>query len=61
MRLHDAIARIEVPPAELPNLAQKAPLIHSALRKLGFTYVTLDLGGYRSGSLLEVIGAPKSP
>ena len=61
VRLHDAIARIEVPPAELPNLAQKAPLIHSALRKFGFTYVTLDLGGYRSGSLLEVIGAPKSP
>jgi uncharacterized protein len=61
VRLHDSIARIEVPPAQLPALAQKAPLIHDALRKLGFTYVTLDLGGYRSGSLLEVIGAPTAP
>ena len=61
VRLHDSIARIEVPPTQLPALAQQAPLIHATLRRLGFTYVTLDLGGYRPGSLLEVIGAPKTP
>ncbi len=51
------LARIEVPPEELPRLA--APEIRLALvpafRDLGFKFVTLDLEGFRSGSLNTLI------
>ena len=51
------LARIEVPPEELPRLA--APEVRDALvpafRALGFKFVTLDLEGFRSGSLNAVI------
>jgi uncharacterized protein len=55
VRLHDQIARIEVPRSELERAVTEADAITSALRGFGFTYVTLDLAGLRSGSLLEVI------
>ena len=54
MRLHGAIARIEVPPKDYLTLVEQAHSIVAALKALGFVYVTLDLGGLRSGSLLEV-------
>lgn len=57
VRAHDPIARIEVPAADLSRLAQ--PDIREAvvakLRAIGFRYVTLDLQGFRSGSLNEVL------
>lgn len=57
VRAHDPIARIEVPADELSRLAQ--PEVREAivreLRALGFRYVTLDLQGFRSGSLNEVL------
>ncbi len=55
VRLHDAIARIEVPAAELARAAAQAPAIVAELKRLGFIYVTLDLAGLRSGSLLEMV------
>ncbi|HET6880722.1 MAG TPA: ATP-dependent sacrificial sulfur transferase LarE [Pirellulales bacterium] len=59
VRYHgDDLARIEVPAGELPRLA--APEFREALvgrfRELGFKYVTLDLEGFRSGSLNQIIG-----
>jgi uncharacterized protein len=51
------LARIEVPIEELPRLASpevRAELV-PAFRALGFQYVTLDLQGFRSGSLNAVI------
>jgi len=51
------LARIEVPVEELPRLASpevRAELV-PAFRALGFQYVTLDLQGFRSGSLNAVI------
>ena len=59
VRYHgDDLARIEVPLAELPRLAE--PELRDALvnqlRALGFKYVTLDLEGFRSGSLNQIIG-----
>ena len=57
VRLHDAIARVEVPRGELGRAIEHAEDIRGQLRSLGFTYVTLDLGGLRSGSLLEVLEA----
>lgn len=55
VRLHDAIARIEVPVDSMTTVVAHAPQIRQALRSMGFVYVTLDLGGLRSGSLLEVL------
>jgi pyridinium-3,5-biscarboxylic acid mononucleotide sulfurtransferase len=54
VRLHeDELARIEVPPAELARLAEPACRegLARRLKELGFQYVTLDLEGFRSGSL----------
>ncbi len=56
VRHHGAVARVEVPTAELPQLmsAPRREQVIAALRETGFTYVTVDLAGYRSGSLDEV-------
>jgi pyridinium-3,5-biscarboxylic acid mononucleotide sulfurtransferase len=48
-------ARIEVPLSELPRLvALQEPLV-AYFKQIGFQYVTLDLEGFRSGSLNEVL------
>ena len=58
MRLHEGeLARVEVPAAELPSLAdadRRAALVRR-LRDLGFQFVTLDLEGFHSGSLNTLI------
>ena len=51
------VARIEVSPADIPRLAARAPELSDALRSIGFAYVSLDLRGYRTGSLNEALGA----
>jgi pyridinium-3,5-biscarboxylic acid mononucleotide sulfurtransferase len=60
VRYHDTIARIEVPPTLLPRIV--SPEVREALirglRTLGFLYVTVDLQGFRTGSLNEVL-APR--
>jgi uncharacterized protein len=59
VRYHgDDLARIEVPAGELPRLAEAElrEALVARLRELGFTYVTLDLQGFRSGSLNQIIG-----
>ncbi|OAT71492.1 ATP-dependent sacrificial sulfur transferase LarE [Parageobacillus thermoglucosidasius] len=55
VRHHGEIARIEVLPEEMPRIIKYHQEIHNQLRELGFLYVTLDLGGYRSGSMNEVL------
>ena len=55
VRSHGDLARIEVPPADIPRLAACASEIAAAFKGFGFTYVTLDLLGYRTGSLNEVL------
>jgi uncharacterized protein len=58
VRLHEGeLARIEVPAAEVARLAEPAvrePLCRR-LRELGFRFVTLDLEGFRSGSLNALV------
>ena len=53
VRYHDRIARIEVPLADLPRIAAPGvrERIVAELREAGFRFVTLDLEGFRSGSL----------
>ena len=53
VRLHEEIARIEVPKADLARAVEQAETIVTAVKAAGFVYVTLDLAGLRSGSLLE--------
>ncbi len=57
VRHHGALARIEVAPEDIAKLAAPAVAGRAAagLRELGYTYVTLDLAGYRTGSLNEVL------
>lgn len=58
VRDHGDLARIEVPARDIDRAAQAREPIAEALRALGFAYVTLDLVGFRSGSLNEVLGVP---
>lgn len=53
VRHHDQIARIEVPPEDFPRVLEQREAIERGLRELGYRYVTLDLKGFRSGSLNE--------
>ncbi len=57
VRYHEEIARIEIPPEDFHRLLEPETRtsITQGLRRLGFRYVTLDLQGYRSGSLNEGI------
>ena len=57
VRDHDTIARIEVPAADVARAAAHAECITAALKDLGYAYVTLDLEGFRSGSLNETLPA----
>lgn len=59
VRDHGDLARIELPPEDIAKAAGLGPAISEGLRGLGFSYVALDLGGFRSGSMNAVLGAPK--
>lgn len=58
VRHHDTLARIELQPevmAELLGNQEILPVLVSGIKRLGFTYVTLDLSGYRTGSMNETL------
>lgn len=57
VRIHGKIARIEILPKEFPKLLNDDTrvLIHNKLKEYGFEYVTMDLLGYRTGSMNETI------
>jgi uncharacterized protein len=57
VRFHDTIARLEVETAELPRALELRERIVALGKQLGFAYVALDLAGFRSGSLNEVLPA----
>ena len=58
VRHHGDVARIEIAEEEMPRALnqQMAARMSGALKAIGFKYVTLDLEGYRTGSLNEAIG-----
>ena len=58
VRHHGAVARIELPPCDIPRAAERenAVRIAALMRGLGFAYAALDLEGYRTGSMN--IGVP---
>ncbi len=58
VRHHGSIARVEVEPPDIPRLLKPVTRdrIVRGLKKLGYLYVTVDLEGYRTGSLNEALG-----
>lgn len=63
VRHHDKIARIEVERSEIPRLIEDemSRIVTDGLRKIGYTYVTVDLLGYRTGSMNEGFFKKKVP
>lgn len=59
VRDHGDLARLEVPPGAITRAAELRSTIAEELGRLGFKYVTLDLSGFRSGSLNEVLAPPR--
>jgi uncharacterized protein len=57
VRHHGDLARIEVLPGEIARISDVAlrPQVDAKLRELGYQYVTVDLRGFRSGSMNEVL------
>jgi uncharacterized protein len=61
VRLHDKLARVEIAPDEMPQALtpEMAAAIAKRLKAAGFAYVSLDLEGYRQGSLNETLKRPE--
>ncbi|RVU96911.1 ATP-dependent sacrificial sulfur transferase LarE [Coriobacteriales bacterium OH1046] len=55
VRSHGTLARIELPVGDIERGASLARAIAARLRELGFAYATLDLEGFRSGSMNEIL------
>ena len=57
VRMHGNIARIEVPPVDIPRLAADGirEEVYAEFRKIDFLFITLDLKGYRLGSMNETL------
>lgn len=55
VRHHDQIARIEIDPSDFSEMLEKRNQITEEMKSLGFTYVAVDLNGFRSGSMNEVL------
>jgi uncharacterized protein len=55
VRHHNDVARIEVEPQDMASLVDQRATVVEGLKAVGYKYVTLDLAGFRSGSLNEVL------
>jgi uncharacterized protein len=51
VRHHGDIARIELPPEDLARAIEQREEITAAVKRAGYKFVTLDLAGFKSGSL----------
>ncbi|SFC41113.1 ATP-dependent sacrificial sulfur transferase LarE [Butyrivibrio sp. YAB3001] len=61
-RMHGNVARIELPPEDFDRFMEKnvRERVYDELTRIGFKYVSLDIKGFRSGSMNEVLAAEKS-
>ena len=57
VRHHDTVARLELPADQMATALERAEEVVEAVRAAGYQYVTLDLAGFRSGSMNEVLNA----
>lgn len=55
VRHHNQVARIEVEPNDFESVLNKRDEIIEQFRAFGYSYITLDLAGFRSGSMNEVL------
>ena len=55
VRHHGTIARIEVLPTDMDQVLSHKDVIRAKFQEIGFRYITLDLQGYRPGSMDEII------
>ncbi len=61
VRIHGDLARVEIPPEDFPKMMEEETRlnIYEAFQKIGFSYVSLDLKGYRTGSMNETLSSLK--
>ncbi|MRH43222.1 ATP-dependent sacrificial sulfur transferase LarE [Aquibacillus halophilus] len=55
VRYHGKVARIEVPSKDITELSKYQDEIYNKFQSLGFSYVSVDIQGYRTGSMNEVL------
>lgn len=55
VRYHGTVARLEVSPGAFATVLDRSAAIVAGLKECGFRYVTLDLQGYRTGSMNEAL------
>lgn len=62
VRYHEELVRLEIASEEMEQVLQRSAIDHLAneFRALGFRYVTLDLNGFRSGSMNEILKGSES-
>jgi uncharacterized protein len=61
IRHHDDVARLEIPSEQLPRALELSSEIVDGVKSAGYVYVTIDLEGYRSGRMNEVLHARLQP
>ena len=61
VRHHDTVCRIEVEPKDIQKLVDLRDQINPKFKELGYTYVTLDLEGYRSGKMNDTLKSADIP
>lgn len=60
LRHHEQLARLEIAPEDFSLILEHRQQITQELKTIGFTYVTLDLEGYRTGSMNETLSKPQT-
>ena len=57
VRIHDDVARIELLPEEFPKFMEESVrlTVYEKFKEYGFAYVALDIKGYRTGSMNEIL------
>ena len=55
VRHHEDVARLELPAEELPRAVAQREEVERRIKAVGYRYVALDLGGFRSGSLNDAL------
>ncbi|GIW04571.1 MAG: adenine nucleotide alpha hydrolase [Thermomicrobiales bacterium] len=61
VRHHDAVARLEFPREAIPDVLDRSEEIVAGVKAAGYRFVALDLEGYRTGSMNEVLNARLQP
>lgn len=55
VRYYDDLAKIEVLKGDIPKVIQLSDVIIAKFKEIGFNYITIDLEGYRTGSMNEIL------